>query len=148
MTESVSASYDPDSARTLAQAAWATMARRARWSARQFGESPKEQSVAAIANGMRELASTLACSDPKDDTIIAPRSGYATGPRNFFSTSVATEELAGMLATSRATWRRNTPGSRTDTARPPPASRHEGARQIALRIADFARQGATLFQPS
>ena len=65
--------------------------------------SPRKNSPSrAIANGMRELASTLACSDPKDDTIIATAvRDTATGPRNFFSTSVATEELAGMLATSR-----------------------------------------------
>ncbi len=50
---------------------------------------------------MRELASTLACSAPNEETISAIAViDTATGPKNRFNTSVATDELAGKLAIS------------------------------------------------
>jgi len=50
---------------------------------------------------MRELESTLACSDPNEEIIMATAvSETATGPRNRLSTSVATEELVGTPAIS------------------------------------------------
>ena len=54
-----------------------------------------------MANGMRELASTLACNEPNEETISATAViDTAIGPRKRFSTSVATDELAGTLAIS------------------------------------------------
>ena len=50
---------------------------------------------------MRELDSTLACSDPNEEIISATAvKDTAIGPRKRFSTSVATDELAGMSAIS------------------------------------------------
>jgi hypothetical protein len=54
-----------------------------------------------MANGIREFESTLAWRDPNEEIIMATAvSETAAGPRNRFSVSVATEELAGMLAIS------------------------------------------------
>ena len=54
-----------------------------------------------MANGMREFESTLACSDPNEEIIMATAvRETAGGPRKRFSTSVATEEICGMLAIS------------------------------------------------
>src|SRR5579872_4112113 len=102
MTESVSASYEPDSASTLPQAACATIAlagtlERGERCARERKNKPSR----AIAYGTREFASTLACSEPNEDTISATAViDTAIGPRKRFSTSVATDELVGTLATS------------------------------------------------
>src|SRR6202140_5872989 len=102
MTLSVSVSYEPDRASTLAQAACARIARTGTF---ERGESlakvRKNKPSRAIANGMRELASTLACSAPNEETMSATAViETANGPRNRVNTSVATDELAGTLAIS------------------------------------------------
>ena len=52
-----------------------------------------------MAKGMREFESTLACKDPNEEIIMAMAvRETAAGPRNLFKTSVATDELVGMLA--------------------------------------------------
>ena len=51
---------------------------------------------------MRELESTLACSDPNEEIIMATAvNDTAAGPRKRFRTSVATDELVGTSAISR-----------------------------------------------
>src|ERR1700688_2146780 len=103
MTESVRLSYEPDSASTLPHAACATIAlagtllRGERWASAR-----KNNPSRAIANGTRELASALACSEPNDEIMSATAvMETATGPRKRFNTSVATDELLGTLAISR-----------------------------------------------
>src|SRR5271167_1859340 len=102
MTESVRLSYEPESASTLPHAACATMALagtlvRGESRARARKNNPSR----AMANGTREFASALACSEPNDEIIRATAvMETATGPKKRFNTSVATDELKGTLAIS------------------------------------------------
>ena len=108
---------------------------------RQLGQSMKEQAVARHREGMREFASTLACSDPKDDTINAtavsdtatgrgissvPRSPPRRSPRRWRSRAATGVEIREVHEQVQ----------RSDHQH----AADEGARQVALRIADFARQ--------
>src|ERR1700761_1206352 len=102
ITESVSASYEPDSARTLPHAACATIALAGTFDrGERCAKARKNSPSRAIAYGTREFASTLACNEPNEDTIKATAvMDTAIGPRKRFSTSVATDELGGTLAIS------------------------------------------------
>src|SRR3984885_15734209 len=103
MTLSVSVSYEPETASTLAHAACARIARAGTFErGDRRARLRKNRPSRAIANGMRELASTLAWSAPNEEIISATAViETASGPRTRFSTSGATDELAGTLATSR-----------------------------------------------
>ena len=69
-------------------------------------------------------------------------SDTAAGPRKRFSTSVATEELVGMLAISSGRQRVVVGGIHEQIhARHEQRAADEGARQISLRVADLAREG-------
>ena len=98
----------------------------ARSSAATACASPlKNRPSRAMANGMREFDSTLACSDPNEEIIMATAvNATAVGPRKRLSTSVATEELCGTLAISqRRQARSSRRHSRTDTKPRPAACR-------------------------
>src|ERR1700677_4827624 len=101
-TESVSASYEPESASTLPHAACATMARAGTFErGERCARARKNNPSRAIAYGTLEFASTLECNEPNEDTIRATAvMDTAIGPRKRFNTSVATEELVGTLAIS------------------------------------------------
>ena len=61
----------------------------------------KNKPSRAMANGTREFASALACSEPNDEIMRATAvMETATGPKKRFNTSVATDELCGTLAIS------------------------------------------------
>src|SRR5580700_6109024 len=102
MTESVNVSYVPESARRLPHAACTSSALTGTFERGDSLARPlKNRPSRANANGMRELESTLACNDPKEEIIIATAvNETARGPRKRLRTSVATEELVGMLAMS------------------------------------------------
>ena len=110
------------------------------------GESrtkPRKNSPSrAMANGMRELASTLACSAPNEEIMSATAViETAIGPRNRFSTSVATDELKGTLAICKRRQRVEIGGIDEQVqGRHHQRAADEGARQIALRISDLARE--------
>src|ERR1700722_7087373 len=151
MTLSVSVSYEPDRASTLAQADCAKIARTGTFErGDRRARLRKNRPSRAIANGMRELASTLACSAPNEETISATAViETASGPRKRFSTSVATDELAGTSATSRGVSAKKyaelTNKYRAATVSVPP-TKARGRLRCGSRISPDS--GATFCQPS